>query len=71
MKSSIFSGCRVSRKLVAIQPHQFDVTLGFSLKAPARLNTVQVAVDIELLVSCNRPLLADLARLSQHNRLPR
>ena len=29
------------------QPHQFDIAVGLFLKAPARLNPIQVAVDIQ------------------------
>lgn len=31
--------------LLASQPHQFDVALGFPLKTTARLNAVEVTVD--------------------------
>ncbi len=30
------------------QPHQFDVALGFSLQTSARLDAVEIAVDVDL-----------------------
>ena len=42
------SNCLEVRHQPFKQPHQFDVSLRFPLETPTRLNTIEVAVEIQL-----------------------
>ena len=45
--AEVGDGLEVRRQATG-QPHQLDVALGFALQATARLNPVEIAVDVDL-----------------------
>ena len=55
----------VIRRQPAGQPHYFNVAAGFPFKAPARLNPVEVAGDIELQQKIPAPTMAGFYQTAQ------
>jgi hypothetical protein len=53
------------------KPHQLDVALDLALKAPARLNTVEIAVDVDLQLSAGLLTLTGILGVGEGHLLHR
>jgi hypothetical protein len=62
--SEVGDGLEIRRQSPG-QPHQFDIALRLSLKAPVRLNAVEIAVDVNL--QQTRGMLSWPARICRYD----